>query len=356
MGQTATPDTTGGVAVFELERFGWVAPDRIELSGCWYGLRARRFVRPTLFLNGPDGERRRLLALLDHKPWAAEDGETWIAAFAWDGEPRAFEDAELAVATGIDMELPAPETDTTPRKRRPRRFPYRAVSRGTVPAPTGLADLDGIVTEKPAVEPDAHDPDAPKSPSVEVPTELDNLKTRLGAVEETARREAALATELLEERDKVAAEQAEAAESTRRTLELELQRAREAHQQALREARERERSAASDSAASTASLRKDFETQLSALRSERDAMERERDKVQRRHDKVVEDRDKLAAERARLDAELAAAEQERDKALTRVGPRATWEPEKNALEIWTPRLIGVGLLLLFLVTVLLLFS
>jgi hypothetical protein len=360
MGQTVEPEMAGGVAVFELERFEWVAPDRIEVCGCWYGLRARRFVRPTLFLNGKDGERRRLLALLEHKPWIAEDGEPWIAAFAWDGQSRAFEGAELAVATGIDVELPPPETETTTRRKRPRRFPYRAVSRGTLPAATPLAEMDGIVTAPPVEQPEAP---AESEPAVEeasledeLRAERDRSMARLAAVEAKARHDAALGTELLEERDRVAAEAAEAAANTRRTLELELERSREAHQQALRESRDRERAAETDTAAAASALRKDFEAQLSALRSERDAVARERDKVQRRHDKVAADRDSATVDRDRLQAELAEAVQERDKALMRAGPRATWpEPEKNLWEIWTPRLVGVGLLLIFLVTVLLLF-
>ena len=50
-----------GAAVLEIERFEWAAPDRIELVGVWSGLRGRRFIRPTLVLEG-EGEPKRLLA------------------------------------------------------------------------------------------------------------------------------------------------------------------------------------------------------------------------------------------------------------------------------------------------------
>ena len=62
--------------LFELESLELTAVDRLEVSGRWYGVRGRRFVRPTLTLLGGGTEpRHRSLADLDHKPWSAEDGE-----------------------------------------------------------------------------------------------------------------------------------------------------------------------------------------------------------------------------------------------------------------------------------------
>src|SRR3954451_16529608 len=105
-GSMPPPATTGG-AVFEVERFEWTAPDRLELHGRWSGVRGLRFVRPTLTLRG-SGKVRRALALLEHKPWAPEDGAEWVAAFPWRGEAADFASAELAVATGIEIALPPP--------------------------------------------------------------------------------------------------------------------------------------------------------------------------------------------------------------------------------------------------------
>jgi hypothetical protein len=69
---------------FVVERFE-PAGDRLEVAGHWSGLRGRRFVRPVLWLH--EGEsRRRLVAVLDHKPWDVSAGIPWIAAFPWDGE------------------------------------------------------------------------------------------------------------------------------------------------------------------------------------------------------------------------------------------------------------------------------
>jgi hypothetical protein len=107
---------------FELDRFQ-VADDeqRIELSGCWYGVRGRRFVRPTLTFTA-DGRPQRLLAEMEHKPWAAEDGADWMAAFPSKLDGEAVTDLELSVAPDIAVELPlpgAPPQRTDALKARP---------------------------------------------------------------------------------------------------------------------------------------------------------------------------------------------------------------------------------------------
>ncbi len=98
----ATPRLT-----FEVERFGWISDDRLEIAGRWSGLRGHRFLRPTLDVEVA-GRHRRLLALLEHKPWAVDDGEEWVAAFPWQGEPLQLEGAELAVGPDLAVELPPP--------------------------------------------------------------------------------------------------------------------------------------------------------------------------------------------------------------------------------------------------------
>src|SRR3954469_15753846 len=130
MGQPMTagsslPETAAsGGAVFEIERFGWAAPDRSEIAGSWSGVRGRRFIRPTLILKG-EREPKRLLALLEHKPWAAGDDGAWLAAFPWQGGPGEFSSADLHVASGIDVELPAPRLE----RGTPQAFPERAAAR-----------------------------------------------------------------------------------------------------------------------------------------------------------------------------------------------------------------------------------
>ena len=72
---------------FELERFEWQGEDRLEVRGRWFGVRGQRFMRPTLHVRAGDsgGRRRRMIAVLDHKPWAPDDDGVWIAAFVWRG-------------------------------------------------------------------------------------------------------------------------------------------------------------------------------------------------------------------------------------------------------------------------------
>ena len=111
----ATQDTTPGPSLtgvdFEVDRFEWTTGDRLEIAGRWFGVRGRRFVRPVLNVRLPGG-RRRLIALLEHKPWAPHEGEAWIAAFTWDGEQQAIEAVELEVGPSLVVDLPAPRGGT----------------------------------------------------------------------------------------------------------------------------------------------------------------------------------------------------------------------------------------------------
>ncbi len=131
MAEAVEPATTGtnGVA-FELDRIQMAGADRIEVNGRWFGVRGRRFIRPSLTLVA-DEEQRRLLADLDHKPWAAEDGEPWLATFPFENDEDHWVEAELSVAPDITVTLPLP--DDKPRGGRRRRpgtaaTPARATS------------------------------------------------------------------------------------------------------------------------------------------------------------------------------------------------------------------------------------
>ncbi|HEX5955053.1 MAG TPA: hypothetical protein VFY37_03880, partial [Solirubrobacterales bacterium] len=104
---TSTPSPVAPGVAFEVERFEWTSPERLELVGRWSGLRGHRFLRPTLDFE-VDGERRRMLADLEHKPWAPEDGQDWIATFTWKGDPARLDEAELTVSPELAVQLPAP--------------------------------------------------------------------------------------------------------------------------------------------------------------------------------------------------------------------------------------------------------
>src|SRR4051794_24166799 len=127
-GGTIAPTARSATTSFDLERFEWTAPDRIEVAGRWFGMRGLRFMRPTLDLRAGD-ERHRLLALLDHKPWAAEEGELWVAAFPWEGDRAKLTAAELAVGSNLAVELQVPggSRKSNGRSRKPpKRAPVRA--------------------------------------------------------------------------------------------------------------------------------------------------------------------------------------------------------------------------------------
>jgi hypothetical protein len=135
---SATSDSEG--IFFELDRFERTADDRLELSGRWYGVRGRRFVRPTLTLMAGE-EEVRALADLEHKPWAAQDGADWNAAFTCEAAEVA--DALLAVAPDIAVKLPSPgangaspqRLNAVPKPRRRRSRAKSAKSAQTAEAP-----------------------------------------------------------------------------------------------------------------------------------------------------------------------------------------------------------------------------
>ncbi|HWT95193.1 MAG TPA: hypothetical protein VN238_19505, partial [Solirubrobacteraceae bacterium] len=103
----AAAGRTDGPAL-DVARFGLDGDGRLEVAGQWRGVRGRRFVRPTLDLRLRDGSARRLLAVLDHKPWAPDAVGEWVAAFAFEDAVGEVQGAELAVAPGVVVELAGP--------------------------------------------------------------------------------------------------------------------------------------------------------------------------------------------------------------------------------------------------------
>jgi chromosome segregation ATPase len=114
-------DITATEPSFTVERFEPVG-ERLEVAGHWSGLRGRRFVRPVLWLHNGES-RRRLVAVLDHKPWAVEEGDAWIAAFAWKGGKLDADRAELELGTDLIVELPVPgsKRSAAPRPAQARK-------------------------------------------------------------------------------------------------------------------------------------------------------------------------------------------------------------------------------------------
>ncbi len=106
MSQQPDPVTAdGGRARFQLERLEVNAEGELEVAGRWFGIRGRRFMRPALTMTLADGAELRALAELEHKPWAAEDGEPWIASFRTDRDPGDAVTTDLSVAPDIVVTL-----------------------------------------------------------------------------------------------------------------------------------------------------------------------------------------------------------------------------------------------------------
>jgi flagellar biosynthesis GTPase FlhF len=90
-------------ATFDLERFEWAAPDRLEVAGSFHGIEAPS-AAPTLVLYGADGAQRLVGAPVDH----GGDGAAWVSEFVWSGPPVPFDDAELELDGGLSIGLPQP--------------------------------------------------------------------------------------------------------------------------------------------------------------------------------------------------------------------------------------------------------
>ncbi len=263
-------EVVSGEVVFEVDRFEWADDDRLELTGRWYGLRGHRFVRPILTAEAPDGSRR-MLALLEHKPWAADDGEPWIAAFPWQGEPLEVSSVELAVAPTLAVDLPAPKA---PGQRRR--------TTGSTPRPARRGPAAQAAPPEPEPE--------PEPAAVE---ELAALRAQLEGERETVQR---LAAEL----DGAHARLAAASDSSERDE-------RDEREAAIR--RERDAAIAErDDARARAALDRD------AVTEERDAAVRARAAAQHERDEALDQR---AAAQFEIDAAIAerdAAIAERDRA------------------------------------------
>jgi hypothetical protein len=262
---TAGPVSPG--VAFELERFEWTSPERLELVGHWSGLRGQRFLRPTLDVL-VDGERRRMLADLEHKPWAPEEASDWVAAFTWRGEPGSFDEAELTVSPDLAVQLPAPGGSVDPgvvaragaaADRRPARRPRSVVLEAELAA--ALAEVERVGQELEQAR-GAHS-EAGKE-----------LRERLRGEQARIR---ALETELEQARAQIASAEAAAAEQADRLRDE--RDAAAAERDAATVAREAALAEADDARAG----RDEALQRLSAVEAERDALAEARDRA--RHER-----------------------------------------------------------------------
>ena len=289
---------------FEVERFEWASDDRLEVVGRWFGLRGHRFLRPTLDVE-VRGERRRMLALLEHKPWAAEEGEEWVAAFAWTGDRARLDDAELTVSPDLAVQLPLPDTDddaieatVTAAERLPARRPRTAVLEDELAA--ALAEVRQRDGELAQIR-DTHS---------EMTREL---RERARTAQEKAKQ---LETELEAVRGRMAAAEEEV-ESERRSAEEDRRRQLDS----MREERD----------AATAD-RNRGEAEAEAARADRDEALRKAAAADSDRDSLVEARDRAREERnAWMSRARAASAEARGK-----GPIAERVPAPSAERVPTP--------------------
>jgi hypothetical protein len=182
---SATQQAAAGIE-FVLDRFD-ADDDRVVVEGRWSGITGRRFMRPVLQVHG----ERRLMAVLDHKPWAPVDGVSWTAAFVHDGPVGP---ARLQVAPDVAVELPAAGPDAGDPTPRPARVERPKVERFTFePEPEAAVDLE---------PPPVRDEVVPVVPS----EELDRVRDELDRARSEADRLRAEAERLRTELDRAQAD------------------------------------------------------------------------------------------------------------------------------------------------------
>lgn len=277
MAKVTEPAFTTDQIVFELERFDR-SDGRLTLNGRWYGVRGRRFVRPTLTL-AVAGERTRALADLEDKPWAAEDGEPWTASFQL-GKGGRLAGPELSVAPDITIQLPAPGA----RRARPQRLtaePRRETMTASWGPFAATAEPPALEAEPETVEPDLASAVVEAEPETGPPepdpaalrAEIDGLRVRLAEASNAA---AAASQELESARGELAELRAQLEAAQRelgghgdelQTTRAELTAARAGRESALRSAAraEAEREAALTRAAEAEAERDALATENAQL-------------------------------------------------------------------------------------------
>jgi hypothetical protein len=296
MAKAAEPAVRTEEIVFELDRFER-SDGQLTLAGRWFGVRGRRFVRPTLTL-ALDGERVRALADLGDKPWPAEDGEPWKASFPW-GKTGRVEEPELSVAPDITIQLPSPNS----RRGRPQRLaaqPRHEVmnaSYGLFAAPTETPALD---RELEGPEPGIATPESalPEPDPAALLAELDRLRTQLAEGENAAAASGAeresLRAEIASLRDEIedAREGLSRREAEIDPLRSELIATRAAREAALRSAAqaEAERDQALARAAETEAERDALATERSELTAGLETSRSTLEQLTRQHDEVMTSR------------------------------------------------------------------
>lgn len=267
---------------FELDRFEWVSPERLEVEGSWHGV--RRLVRASLLIE-VDGEPRRLRALSED-PGSPEE---WSAAFAWKGgEIPKLAGAELEVGRSIVVDLPRPRTS----KARGAAMPQKPI-----PATT-RADKQSDVAREGAKQAR----DSLRAGFEQAQAELETLRSELDPLRAQAE-EAASEAELLRAELDAARTQAAEAATERDALRAQVEED-VSERDALRARSEETASELAPLRTELATLlnrAEDAESERDALRARAEDAEAQRDALRGQADEAVDLRSELDSLRVRLE-------------------------------------------------------
>jgi uncharacterized coiled-coil DUF342 family protein len=282
---------------FELARFEWADPTRLEVEGTWNGV-SRLRARAALVIE-VDGRRRRLKAL----PGATGTPEKWSAAFGWDGAdiPR-LEGAELEVGRGIVVDLPRPRSSKA-RALLPKE-PIPATTRDEKDAGPGRAEAERIIA---ALDSAREEAEEARETLARVRAERDEL--RAGAADLDALR--AERDDLRARAEEADGLRAEVEELRARAAEADDLRPRAEEADSLRAEREellRRAEDADELRSEQAGLRSEYQDLL----DERDTL-REEAQVLRAAAEAKDEAPELAPDVTRLRAELENVERERNE-------------------------------------------
>jgi chromosome segregation ATPase len=343
-------DLTAAEPSFTVERFEPVG-ERLEVTGHWQGVRGRRFVRPVLWLHAGES-RRRLIAVLDHKPWAAGDGDAWVAAFAWGGGKVEADRAELEVGSDLVVELPVPggKAVAEPRRAHPRRPSELERVREQLAAETRERRelqhaLDGVRREAETLASVRAERDAAREDADRARTDgerLVNDEYRQRERAEAAADEATAARDLAERQLAVARERYGELEARATAAEAARDRAVAARDAVLAErdaaiaARDRLAAERDDAVAARDVLAADRVDSAGA----RTRLEAERNEAVTARDRLAAARDRMAAESEALRSELAAANEDRDRLRAELAVPAAAPPDPARSERLEAELAG----------------
>lgn len=369
--------SAGGRVAFQVERVDLGRGGRCAVHGRWTGVRGRRFMRPALTLI-VDGQRVRLLADLEHKPWAAEDGELWMAEFPCEFAAGAVEEAELTVAPDITVLLPLDGAAGS----RAKRGRSRPVTQTTARSPMAAGQPSLRTAERAGASSVRGGQQEPSRSQV---TQLQDERRRLREDVERLMTESASAearatelsaqleqltrerNQLIEERDEATA-RCEEARVARDRMAAELEGARRERAaaqesgEAAREASDRFLNERGAALAAQARAEADRDAAIAArdqALSERDTAVAvrdhalaERNAANAVRDQVLGDRDKLARSNDRLQTELADQISARRGAALVIRRAAQDPPASRPFALLVPRAVALLVIVLIALVVL----